>query len=50
MTGVQTCALPISGLPEAEEEKSEILATYEKYHKSLFKNKKKAEEAPKRVA
>ena len=40
----------LTGLPEAEEEKSEILATYEKYHKNLFKNKKKAEEAPKRVA
>jgi hypothetical protein len=40
----------LTGLPEAEEYKSEIIASYEKYHKNLFKNKKKAEEAPKRVA
>ena len=40
----------LTGIPEPEEQKSEILAAYEKYHKSLFKNKKKAEEAPKRMA
>ena len=40
----------LTGIPEPEEHKSDIIAQYEKYHKSLFKNKKKAEEAPKRVA
>jgi hypothetical protein len=40
----------LTGIPEPEEYKSQIVADYEKYHKSLFKNKKKAEEAPKRVA
>jgi len=40
----------LTGIPEPEEYTSSIIADYEKYHKSLFKNKKKAEEAPKRVA
>jgi hypothetical protein len=40
----------LTGIPEAEKYTSSIIADYEKYHKSLFKNKKKAEEAPKRVA
>ena len=40
----------ITGIPEPEEFKSEIIDQYEKYHKNLFKAKKKAEEAPKRVA
>lgn len=40
----------ITGIPESEEFKSEIIDQYEKYHKNLFKAKKKAEEAPKRVA
>ena len=36
--------------PEQEEERSHVLDQYEKYHKSLFKNKQKAEKTPKRVA
>lgn len=40
----------LTGLPEPEEERSHVLDQYEKYHKNLFKAKKKAEEAPKRVA
>ena len=40
----------LTGIPEPEEQRSEILDQYEKYHKNVFKNKKKAEEAPKRVA
>ena len=40
----------LTGIPEAEVYSSEIIAQYDKYHSKLFKNKKKAEEAPKRVA
>jgi len=40
----------LTGLPEQEEERSHVLDQYEKYHKSLFKNKQKAEKTPKRVA
>lgn len=40
----------LTGIPEPEEYTSSIIADYEKYHKNLFKNKKKAEQAPKRVA
>ena len=40
----------LTGIPEAEAYSSEIIAQYDKYHSKLFKNKKKAEEAPKRVA
>lgn len=37
------------GIPKEEEHKSDVIEQYEKYHKNLFKNKKKIEEAKKRV-
>jgi len=40
----------LTGIPEAEEYKSEIIDQYEKYHKNLFKDKKKSESAPKKMA
>lgn len=40
----------LTGIPEAEEYKSEVIAQYEKYHKSLYAAKKKAEEKAKRMA
>jgi len=40
----------LTGIPEPEEYKSEIIDQYEKYHKNVLKNKKKAEATPKRMA
>lgn len=40
----------LTGIPEPEEFKSEIIDQYEKYHKNLFKDKKKSESAPKKMA
>ena len=41
----------ITGIPaEEKDERSEILDQYEKYHKNLFKEKKKSESAPKKMA
>jgi hypothetical protein len=40
----------LTGIPEQEEYRSEIVDQYEKYHKNLFKEKKKSESAPKKMA
>lgn len=40
----------ITGIPEEEEITSSVIADYEKFHKSLFKNRKKAESTKKRIA
>ncbi len=40
----------LTGIPEAEPDKAEIIDQYEKFNKGAYKNKKKAEAAPKRVA
>lgn len=40
----------ITGIPEEEEITSSVIADYEKFHKSLFKSRKKAESTKKRIA